>query len=208
MIVIDHFTSMICTAIIPSEQTEDLKTGIIILTTSLRHPGLITVVTDWAPGFISAAKNNKQLHDLHISLILKDNLNVNFNAVVDRACQDLDSELRKIAPEGNKINSANLAKATIATNALYHRKQGILAYKMHTSCSQDTGANINLDDKQFHNEQIKSPKPAPDPVPAPDIKVGDTVTQISSQDKHKSRDIYLVTQAQPDNVSAQHILHG
>ena len=93
MIVMDHFTSMISTAIIPSEQTEDLKTGIINLTTSLRHPGPITVVTDWAPGFISAAKNDKQLQDLHISLILKDNLNINYNAVVDRACQDLESKL-------------------------------------------------------------------------------------------------------------------
>ena len=206
MIMIDHFTSMISTAIIPSEQTDNLKTGIINLTTSIRHPGPITVVTDWAPGFISAAKNDKQLQDLHISLILKDKLNVKFNAVVDRACQDLESELRKLAPEGNKINSANLAKATIATNALYCRKQGISAYEIHTSHSQDTGANINLDNKQLHNKQIKSHKPAPDPVPAPDIKVGDSVTQISSQDKHKSRDIYLVTQAQPDKVSAQHPL--
>ena len=78
---------------------------------------------------------------------------------------------------------------------------------MHTSRSQDTGANINLDDKQLHNDQIKSRKPAINPVPAPDIRVGDTVTQISSQDKHKSRDIYLVTQAQPDKISAQRILH-
>ena len=61
MIVIDHFTSMISMAIIPSEQTNDLKPGIMNLTTSLRHPGPITVVTDWAPGFISAAKNDKQL---------------------------------------------------------------------------------------------------------------------------------------------------
>ena len=110
---------------------------------------------------------------------------MNFNAVVDRACQDLESELRKLAPEGNKIDSADLARATIATNALYRRKQGISAYEMHTSRSQDTGANINLDNKQLHNKQIKSRKPAIDPDPAPHIRVGDTVTQISSQDKHK-----------------------
>ena len=114
LIIIDHFTSLITTALIPSEKEEDLKSGLISLTTPIRHPGPITIVTDWAPGFIAAAKSDKQLQDLFISIQLKDQLNKNFNAVVDRACQDIESELRKLTPEGDKINQATLAKATIA----------------------------------------------------------------------------------------------
>ena len=80
--------------------------GIINLTTSVRHPGPITIVTDSAPGLLSLAKSDKDLHDLHISIVIKDHLNKNYNAVVDRACQDLEVEIRKLTPEGGKINPA------------------------------------------------------------------------------------------------------
>ena len=122
LIIIDHFTSLILTALVPSEKTSNLKAGIISLTTPILHPGPITVVTDWAPGFISAFKNDPQLKDLHINLLLKDQLNKNFNAVVDRACQDLETEIRKLTPEAGKIDPATLAKATIATNSNLRRK--------------------------------------------------------------------------------------
>ena len=183
LILIDHFTSLIVTALIPSEKAEDLKPELIALTTPIRHPGHITIVTDWAPGFISAAKTDKQLKDLHITIQLKDQLNKNFNAVVDQACQDIETEIRKLAPEGKKINPATLAKATIATNALLRRK-GISAFKMHTSCSQDTGSNLHLDDAQLLKDQIKSRKSS-SVVSSPDIKVGDTVTSTCPQNKHE-----------------------
>ena len=78
-------------------------------------------MTDWAPGFVSAAKNDKQLKDLHINLLLKDQLNKSFNAVVDRACKDLETEIRKLTPEGVRIDPSTLAKATIATNSILRR---------------------------------------------------------------------------------------
>ena len=83
LIVIDPFTSLVASAIIPSEKTQDLKSGIINLTTSIRHPGPISVVTDCPPGFVSLANEDKDLRDLHVMIILKDHLNKNYNAVVD-----------------------------------------------------------------------------------------------------------------------------
>ena len=124
---------------------------------------------------------------------------------MDRACQDIESELRKLTPEGDKINQAMLAKATIAANTLLRRK-GISAYEMHTSRSQDTGSNLQLDDSQLHADQIKSRKSATN-IKVPDIKVGDTVTSVSPQNKHKSREIYLVTESDTDKVTAQRLLH-
>ena len=91
-------------ALIQSEKAQDLKMGIINLTTSIRHPGPITIVTDSAPGLLSLAKSDKDLRDLHISIVIKDHLNKNYNAVVNRACQDVESEIRKLAPEGKKIS--------------------------------------------------------------------------------------------------------
>ena len=61
LLVIDHFTSLVTAALISSEKAQDLKMGIISLTTSIRHPGPITIVTDSAPGFLSLAKSDKDL---------------------------------------------------------------------------------------------------------------------------------------------------
>ena len=116
---------MVSSIILKSEKSVDLKSGIIKLTTPVRHPGPISVVTDWAPGFISLAKDDKDLKELHIDIVLKDQLNKNYNAVVDRACQDVEKEIRKLAPEGKKISECTLAKATIAVNTLLRRKEGI-----------------------------------------------------------------------------------
>ena len=91
---------MVSFTIVQSEKTQDLKSGIINLTTSIRHPGPISVVTDCAPGFISLGKDDRDLRDLHIKMVLKDQLN--YNAVVDRACQDMENEIRKLAPEGKR----------------------------------------------------------------------------------------------------------
>ena len=45
------------------------------------------------------------------------------------------------------------------------------------------------------------------PPSTKEIKIGDTVTSLSSQEKHKTRDIYLVTGRKNDKVSAQCLLH-
>ena len=76
--------------------------------------------------------------------------------MVDRACQDLENEIRKLAPEGKKVSQSLLAKATIATNALLRRKQGISAFEMHTARSQDTGSNLLINDAELYAEQIKA----------------------------------------------------
>ena len=117
---------------------------------------------------MSAAKNDKELKDLHINLLLKDQLSK--NTVVDRACQDIESEIRKLTPEGGRIDPATLAKATIATNSILRRKQGISAYKLYTSHSQDTGDNLHFDDEQLWTEQLKTRKSSPDKTTSPNIK--------------------------------------
>ena len=129
-----------------------MKSGIVSLTTPVRHPGPILVTTDAAPGFISLAKGDKELKNLLITLKLKDQLNKNFNAVVDRACQDIEKEIRKLAPEGGKISESVLAKATIAVNTILRRKGSISAYELHTARSQDTGENLQLRDEDIYNK--------------------------------------------------------
>ena len=138
---------------------------------------------------------------------LKDQLNKNYNAVVDRAFQDIKAEIRKLATEGGKISLATLVKATISTNAKYRCKQGISAFEMHTSRSQDKGSNLLLDDDKLFSDQILSQKSQPALADSTSIKVGDTVTPLSSQPKHKVREMYMVTHTKPEKVSAQRIIH-
>ena len=207
LLLTDHFTSLTSSKLIKSEKAEDLRSGIISLTTPVRHPGPIMVTTDAASGFISLAKGDKQLNDLLITLKLKDQLNKNFNAVVDRACQDIERELRKLAPEGGKLTESTLAKATIAVNAILRRKGTISAYELHTARSQDTGENLLLKDEDIFNKQIKLRQSKEKTSPVHDIKIGDTVTNVAPQDKHKAREIYLVTGESGDKVSTQRLLH-
>merc|ERR1712240_908881 len=172
LLVIDHFTSLVSATLIPSEKAQDLKLGIISLTTPIRHPGPITIVTDSAPGLLSLAKTDKELRDLHISVVIKDHLNKNYNAVIDRACQNMEQEIRKLAPEGKKISPSLLAKATISVNTILRRKQGISAFELHTSRSQDTGSNLLLKDEEMYQEQIGARNRHPPSAPANDIRVG------------------------------------
>ena len=150
---------------------------------------------------MSAAKNDKQLKDFYINLLLKDQLNKNFNVVMDRACQDIETEIRKLTPEGGRIDSATLAKATITTNSILRRKQGISAYELHTLWSQDTGGNLHLDDEKLRTEPLNKRKSSPDKIISPNTKIGDTITSVLPQDKHKAREIYLKTDSKPESHS-------
>ena len=133
----------------------------------------------------------------------------------------MESEIRKLAPEGKKISQSLLAKATISSNTMLRRKQGISAFELHTARRQDTGSNLHFDDQKMFEEQIQSrsktkslggsytsvPQATSDTVPAPtDIKIGDTVTPVAPQKKHQVQDIYLVT-GKGEKVSAQRLLH-
>ena len=138
--------------------------------------------------------------------MLEDQLNKNYNAVVHRACQDIQKEIIKLAPEGKKILESTLAKATIAVNTLLRRKEGISAFEMHTAISQNTGGNLYLKDEKLYEDQLKTRESkSKNKSPSVDIKIGDTVTPISSQDKHKAREIYLVTGKEKDKISAQRL---
>ena len=75
--------------LIQSEKAEDLRAGLIILTSNIRHPGPITVTTDSGTGFVSLAKGDRQLEELGITIVTRDEFNKNYNAVVDHACQEL-----------------------------------------------------------------------------------------------------------------------
>ena len=66
--------------------------------------------------------------------------------MVDKACQEIESELRKIRPEGGKVTATDLAQAILSMNLKLRRKEGVAAYEMHPTRKLESGPNIQLDD--------------------------------------------------------------
>ena len=102
----DHFSSFQDAMLIDSEKAEDLKYGIIVLTSAMRKPGSIYVTVDNCPGFQKLInKNDKDLTSLKITLIKTDEINKNANAVVDKGCRELEEELKRLDPEATQITT-------------------------------------------------------------------------------------------------------
>ena len=79
----DHFSSLQDALIITSEKAEDLKQGLIRLTTAMRRSGKISVIVDNAKGFVSLIAD-KDLIQLKMIIQKTEEFNKNANAVIDK----------------------------------------------------------------------------------------------------------------------------
>ena len=208
LLLVDHFSSFQAAKLIKSEKACDLKDGILVLTGALRRPGRIVVKTDNAKGFESLHKNDPDLKDLDIELVLADVFNKNSNAVVDKGCQELEEELRKLSPEGLPISQATLSKAVLQVNQKLRRGGTLTSYEIHTARDAQSGANLRLDDEVLRDHQLDRRQSGRTTVqPAQEVKVGDLVAVKAPQDKHKARSTFVVTGKVGERVQAQRLLH-
>ena len=205
----DHFSSFQDAVIIDSEKSTDLKNGIILLTSTMRRPSGIYVSVDNSPGFKTLLNNtDNELKKLEITFIKTDELNKNSNAVIDKGCQELEDELKRLEPEGRKISLSTLKLAVLNLNSKLRRRGNISAIEINTARDQNTGENLNLDDKELRNNQLEKRKDKQNDLSTgSSVKVGDTVRVKNKTDKHKANEIFLVTSKQSDNVGVQKILH-
>ena len=209
LLLVDHFSNFQTAKLIPSEKAADLKDGLIVLSEGVRQPGKITVKADNAKGFESLAKDDKDLEQLDIDLILTDVFNKNSNAVVDRGCQELEEELRKLSPEGKPISQATLAQAQLQVNKKIRRQGKLSAYEIHAARDGNTGENLHLNDQDIRTDHLQGRKAARKPVNStpPVIQVGDTVVMKEKQNKHKAREAFVVTGLEKNEIQAQKLLH-
>ena len=114
------------------------------------------------------------------SLITADEFNKNFNAVVDKACQEIEAELRKLCPEGGKISNLDLAQVTLAMNNKLRRTENVAAYEIHTSQRLETGQNLVLHNHKLRDSQIAARRhTTQSQITHPSPKPGDTITSLS-----------------------------
>ena len=134
-----------------------------------------------------------------IKLVKTDEINKNANAVIDKGCQELEEEIKRLEPEGKPINLAILKQAVLNLNSRLRRNGTISAYEINTARDQINGQNLTLDDQQIRNKQLEARK-SEAANENNDIKVGDTVKIKNKNDKHEANDTFLITAQHDDNV--------
>ena len=209
LVVKDHFSSFQDAILINSESAKDLCEGLIVLTSGMRKPSGIFISVDNSPGFKSLMNNtNEDLKRLQITLIKTDELNKNSNAVIDKGCQELEVEIKQLAPEGTKISNAILKQATLNLNSKMRRRGNISAFEINSSRDQNTGENLNLNDAVLRTNQLDKRKEMHKKTPTTiDVQIGDTVKVKNKSDKHKASDIFIVTSKKDEEVGIQKLLH-
>ena len=205
----DHFSSFQDAILIESETARDLCDGIIVLTSGIRRPSQIYISVDNSPGFKSLITNPpKELDKLKITLIKTDDLNKNANAVIDKGCQELESEIKQLEPEGGRLTNAVLKQAVLNLNSKLRRRGNISAFEINCARDQVTGENLSLNDNLLRENQINKRKEMHKEISKGNsVEVGDTVKLKNQSDKHKADDIFIVTSKHDDEVGVQKLLH-
>ena len=198
----DQFSSLTTATLVKSEQAEDLKEAIILLTTPIRLSSNITIRVDAATAFQSLAKD-KDLLDLGITIEIGDVHNKNSNAVVDRACAELEEELTKLHPSAEQLQPTSVAKAILLLNKKIRRKDKLTAQEIHFSRDHITHQNLLLDDASIRDSQLTARQLSEPVQPQHQPQAGDTVVTTNKRPKHKARDVFIVTNATPQAVTMQ-----
>ena len=203
LILVDHFSTFQDAMFVDSEKAIDLKEGLISLSSTMRRPGEIFISVDNSPGFKTLlANNDSDLKKLNISIVKTDELNKNANAVVDKQCQELEAEIKKLEPEGGKISLSTLKLAVMNLNSKLRRRGNISSFEINFARDQNTGENIDIDDKVLRGDQLEKRKETREIEPTKSINIGDTVKLKNGNDKHKASDIFIVTSKEEENVEA------
>lgn len=211
----DHFSSLSAARIIKNETHQELKKAIIETVIPLKLLGNCQVIVDNATGFVPLLQNkDPDLTKLKILVVNTDVFNKNANAVIDKACFELEQELKRIEPDGRPISNTTLQIAVNSLNSRLRRKGQISAMEIHFNRDQNTGQNLNLDyakirddqiternkQNEHHNSKIKKDT-GNNPLP------GDIVVVHKKQDKHKANDVFLVANRLDEKIQLQKIIH-
>ena len=218
---VDLFSFYITACFSNSEKSEDMSKAILQVTTPIRSSCRLHLRVDKAPAFTKlASEEGSLLSQVGISLVLAEDDNKNSNCSVDKAIDELEQELKKLAPDGKQLNEGDLCQATLALNNKI-RKRGLTASEIHFSRDAHDSSNLQLDDKELQskqkqlrlqNHQHLSKSRNPNGVHAlpTELSVGDIVYTKNSGSKHTARDLHIVTRSDKNShrVSLRKALHA
>nr|XP_039271301.1 uncharacterized protein LOC120345813 [Styela clava] len=208
LVIRECVTSFTRACLIENEREETLRNGLVCLTLDMTPldgpPALIR--TDSAPAFASMAKNNR-LAKHRLTLELGHSKNINKNPIAEKAVQEVQEELLRLAPDNQPVSHVTLSVALANLNSRL-RKRGLSSREMWTQRDQFTNQQIPMEDRHMIEKQyasrLQNHKPSQkskcrNPIPiSPMIRVGDLVYLYADRKKTKARDRYLVVSVNGD----------
>ena len=211
LVLLDIFSSFKVGSLISNEQKDTLQQSLIQLASTLKHPEGCVIKVDHAPGF-QALKNDEILASVGIKLDFGRLKNKNQNPTVDKAIQEVEYEIKCLAPGGGSITPGLLATALSNSNHRI-RSNGLSSKEILFKRENFSSEPIQFNDgdvlefryeKRLQNhpysERSKS-KNMPSKNNFSFVK-GDIVHIKGESSKHKARELYLVTSVDYDNQMA------
>ena len=212
ILLLDIFSSFKMGMLIPNEQSDTLQQSLIQLASNLKHPDGCVVKVDSAPGF-KALKDDRVLEAVGIKLIFGRVKNKNQNPTIDKAVQECEHEIKRLAPSGGKITAGLLATALYNSNQRI-RLNGLSAKEILLKRDAYSSEPIVFDDKEMqtfrydkrvqnhpHSERSKSS--SKDVMSQQVFQIGDVVYLKNEGSKHKARELYLLTSIDYDHLEAE-----
>ena len=212
----DNFSSYTAARIIKNENHQELKKAIIDTIMAMKLAGNCSIRVDNGTGFSPLSdKKDPDLNKLNIEVIKTDVFNKNSNAVIDKACIELEQELKRIEPDGRPVSNTTLQLAVENVNTKLRRKGQISAFEIHFNRDMFTGKNLNLDYSKIKKEQLEvrnkqndiNNRKIPEQVHN-DPKPGDMVLIRGKYDKHKANDVFIVSDRNEEKVTIQKVIHS
>ena len=211
LILFDQFSSFVTGQIISDEKQESLQQGLIQLSMPFKHIEGCVIRVDNASGFVSL-KNDELLRSVGITLDFGRIKNKNQNPTVDKIIQELENEIKRLAPNGGRISSATLAIALSNTNYKI-RLTGLSANEVMMKRDHVTNEPLSFDDDKLselrYNNRVQnhqyselSKSTGSSPAIETVVEIGDIVHVKNEGSKHRIRDFYLVTYVNRDTSNA------
>ena len=211
LVTADRFSNFVTASFTPSETREDLCKALLAAITPIRHAHRVEGRTDRAPSLRSLGNRPEpELLTNGIEIVLGDHGNKNSNAVVDKMIQELEAELRRLDPEGQKISAGLLCQAVTNLNNRV-RGRGFSASQIHFARDFTTGSNLNLKDERLRGakeEEKESRKPeVKASKPPKKAEKGQLVYLKEEGSKHTIRNPLIVTEVGKKKLTVQKLLH-
>jgi hypothetical protein len=94
-------------------------------------------------------------------------------------------------------------------NRKIRRRGTISAFEIHTSRDLHTGQNLELNDHHLRSDQLKNREAENSKTKSEELEVlvGDTVLVNNRKEKHKAKDVFIVTAKKGDKTTVQKVLH-
>ena len=213
----DNFSSFTSATLQPNEDHDTLRTA-LIQSTSLLRPNphsRIEVRVDNAPGF-KALKNDLLLTKANISLDFGRVKNINKNPVVDKAIQELITEILKFNTDVGPITPDSLAIVVNHLNSRI-RNRGLSAWEILHQRDHDSGVQLDMNDRELsilkENERLRnqhssatSKAAGADIAPSTKVVPGSLVYIKSDSNKNRGRERYVVVKVNGSRCTLKKML--